>query len=249
MNRRCIAILGGSFDPVHSGHVALARYFITLLKPDELRILPAGNPWQKLGLQASGAQRLAMLELAFNDIDIPVVFDQRELRDTQPSVTIASLQSMRAELGNEVSLNFLMGADQLQHLDTWQQWQALFAYANLCAAARPGFVLAGPTVPIAVSTEFAGRAATPEQLRSSAYGQSFLAPNLAVDISATTIRAALKQSQLPLIEHRGQGHDQQYRQQHSQQQSHQGQERCPDLAALLPPAVLDYIQQHHLYKN
>ena len=225
MSHRCIAILGGSFDPVHNGHVALARYFVDLLQPDELRILPAGNPWQKLGLQVSGAQRLAMLELAFCDINVPVVFDQRELRDAQPSVTIASLQSLRAELGHDASLNFLMGADQLQHLDTWQQWQALFDYANLCAAARPGFVLAGPTVPAAVSIEFAQRAATPAQLRSAAHGKSFLAPDLAVDISATAIRAALG------LEHQ------------------QGQQHSESLASLVPPAVLDYIQQHHLYKN
>ena len=217
MSHRCIAILGGSFDPVHSGHVALARYFAELLQPDELRIMPAGNPWQKHGLQASSTQRLDMLQLAFKDVGVPIVFDQRELHDTKATVTIASLQSLRAELGNDVSLVFLMGADQLQHLDTWQQWQSLFDYANLCAAARPGFVLAGPAIPLAVSTEFARRAATPAQLRSTAHGRSFLAPDLAVDISATAIRSAL----------------------------HQGQ----DADLLVPPAVLDYIQQHHLYKN
>ena len=237
MSRRCIAILGGSFDPVHNGHVALARYFVDLLQPDELRILPAGNPWQKAGLQASGAQRLAMLQVAFSAFDVPVVFDQRELRDPQPSLTITSLQSLRADLGNAASLNFLMGADQLQHLDTWQQWQALFDYANLCAAARPGFVLAGPTVPTAVSTEFAHRAATPPQLRNTAHGKSFLAPDLAVDISATAIRAALGPDHQ--YDHQ---HDHQHGQQHSQQHSQ-------SLASLVPPAVLDYIQQHHLYKN
>ena len=217
MSRRCIAILGGSFDPVHVGHVALARHFVDLLQPDELRVLPAGNPWQKHGLQATSAQRLVMLQLAFNDFAIPVVFDERELRDAQPSVTISSLRALRTELGNEVSLNFLMGADQLQHLDSWQQWQGLFDQANLCAAARPGFMLSGPTIPFAVSTEFARRAATPEQLRASTHGRSFLAPDLAVDISATTIRAALQRGQDP--------------------------------DSLVPPAVLDYIQQHHLYKN
>ncbi len=217
MSRRCVAILGGSFDPVHVGHVALARYFVDLLQPDELRVLPAGNPWQKHGLQASGTQRLAMLQLAFSDVAVPVVYDQREMRDTQPSVTITSLRALRSELGSEVSLNFLMGADQLQHLDSWQQWRGLFDQANLCAAARPGFMLSGPTIPIAVGTEFARRKATPEQLRASTHGKSFLAPDLAVDISATTIRAMLERGQYP--------------------------------DSLVPPAVLNYIQHHHLYKN
>lgn len=217
MSKRCIAILGGSFDPVHVGHVALARYFVDLLHPDELRILPAGNPWQKHGLQANSVHRLAMLKLAFDNFDAPVVFDQRELSGAQPTVTIDTLRSLREEVGSAVSLVFLMGADQLQHLDTWQHWQSLFDCANLCAAARPGFVLAGPTIPSAVSTEFARRAATPEQICSTAFGRSLLAPDLSIDISATAIRAVLRQ-----------GHD-------------------PD--SLVPPAVLDYIQQHHLYKN
>ena len=71
----CIALLGGSFDPVHHGHVALARLFCALLRPDELRVLPA-KPWQKAALKASDAERVAMLELAFKDSGLPVVIDQ-----------------------------------------------------------------------------------------------------------------------------------------------------------------------------
>ncbi|HEU4373715.1 MAG TPA: adenylyltransferase/cytidyltransferase family protein, partial [Telluria sp.] len=63
----CVALLGGSFDPVHYGHVALAALFDELLKPDQLRVIPAGNPWQKNGLQASAEDRVAMIELAFRE--------------------------------------------------------------------------------------------------------------------------------------------------------------------------------------
>ena len=213
----CIAILGGSFDPVHCGHVALARYFVGVLAPDQLRILPAGNPWQKNGLHASAAQRVAMLQQAFAQQTVPVLIDERELHNDRATYTVETLRSLRAEVGPEVALVFLMGADQLQHLDTWQEWRALFELAHLCAAARPGFALDGAGVPTAIRAEFERRASTPALIRSTACGSTLLAPDLAVDISATAIRDALR---------------------HGKQ---------PD--SLVPHAVLDYIQQHHLYKS
>ncbi|MFX7090763.1 adenylyltransferase/cytidyltransferase family protein, partial [Acinetobacter baumannii] len=63
--QRCIAVLGGSFDPVHNGHVLLAEHFVQLLQPDELRVIPTGNPWQKHGLQAEAADRVEMVKRAF----------------------------------------------------------------------------------------------------------------------------------------------------------------------------------------
>ena len=72
---RCILLLGGSFDPVHVGHVGLARYFCTLLHPDELRLIPAGRPWQQPGLATPSEHRIAMLELAFADWMVPVYMD------------------------------------------------------------------------------------------------------------------------------------------------------------------------------
>ena len=214
---RSIAILGGSFDPVHCGHVALARYFVDLLAPDELRLLPAGNPWQKIGLHASAEQRVAMLQRAFGGLAVPLVIDQRELLNKRATYTVETLQSLRAELGDQVSLSFLMGADQLQHLDTWQDWIQLFDLAHVCAAARPGFALAGAQVPRAIRQEFERRASTPQQICSTPCGGTLLAPDLAVDIAATTIRDALRHGPVP--------------------------------DSLVPHAVLDYIQQHPLYKS
>ena len=217
MRRRCIAILGGSFDPVHCGHVALARYFVALLAPDELRVLPAGNPWQKPGLQATADQRVAMLERGFDSQQVPVVLDQRELQNHRATYTADTLRELRAEVGVEVSLIFLMGADQLEHLDSWQEWRQLFELAHLCAAARPGFALHGESVSEAIRVEFALRTGTPAQLRDSAHGKTILAPDLAVDISASAIRDALRNGK--------------------------------NADSLVPHAVLDYIQQHHLYKS
>lgn len=216
---RCVAVLGGSFDPPHRGHVALAEQFIQLLQADELRIVPAGNPWQKQGMQTAAQDRIAMARAAFKNIRIPVVVDEQEIRRDGPSYTVDTLRALRDELGPDTSIAFLMGADQLQRLHTWHMWRNLFDYAHLCAAARPGFVLQAEAD--AAAREFANRIASPEKLRTTPGGLSCLATDLSVDIAATELRAVLqrqKQPDSPL---------------HSQ----------------LDAAVLDYIEQHHLYKN
>jgi len=214
---RCIALLGGSFDPVHNGHVALGEYFAKLLFPDELRLLPASNPWQKSNLQAGAEDRIAMLRLAFERQAFPVVIDRQEIERNGATYTIDTLRAIRAELGPQTSLAFLIGADQLQKLNTWKDWRQLFDFAHICAASRPGFALDAAHVPAEVAQEFARRIATPEQIRDSPSGLVYLATNLAFDVSATAIRTALQGGELA--------------------------------ESLIPPAVLDYIQHHHLYQN
>ncbi len=215
--RRCIALLGGSFDPVHNGHVALGDYFAVLLHPDELRVIPAGQPWQKNGLRTAPEHRVEMLQRAFARSKVPVTVDEQEIRRDGATYSIDTLRAIRSELGPEASISFLIGADQLQKLNTWKEWQRLFDYAHLCAASRPGFNMDAGHVPAEVQREFTRRAATPDQIRNTPHGLTYLATNLAVDVSSTGIRDALKN-----------GH-------------HAG--------SLLPAGVLDYIKQHHLYRN
>jgi len=221
---RCIALLGGSFDPVHHGHVALAELFTSLLRPDELRVMPAGQPWQKKnGLEAGDADRVAMLELAFARSSAPVVVDTREIDREGATYTVETLREVRAELGADASIVFLMGADQLQKLDTWRDWRDLFALANFGVAARPGYRLDDAGLPPAVAAELAQRRASFDDVRASPAGKVCVAHTLAVDISATAVRAAL----------------------HATPRT----DKVPHLSALVAPQVLDYIQQHNLYKN
>ncbi|TFW18790.1 nicotinate-nucleotide adenylyltransferase [Duganella callida] len=213
-----VALLGGSYDPVHDGHVALGEYFANLLQVDQLRVIPTGMPWQKATLKASARQRADMVALAFAGRAYSVKVDFQEIeRAAQglPTYTIDTLRNLRDELGPQASLAFLMGADQLQRLDTWREWQSLFSHAHFCVAARPGFDLA--TLPPAVEQAFSSRLGTPEQIRNTPHGLTYLARDFAVDISATQIRAALQ---------RGEKAD-----------------------SLIPPLVLDYIEQHHLYRS
>lgn len=194
---RCIAILGGSFDPVHHGHVALGNHFVALLHPHELRLIPTGNPWQKHSLQATPAQRVDMVRLAFDQQQIPVVIDQQEIQRSSATYTIDTLRALRAGFGPEVSIAFLMGADQLQHLDTWQGWRQLFDYAHLCTASRPGFGIDATQVPHAVMQEFTHRAGTAKEIRGTSHGRAFLASSLDVDISSTSIRTLLQHGERP----------------------------------------------------
>ena len=212
----CAALLGGSFDPVHHGHVALARLFATLLQADQLRIIPAGKPWQKNGLHASAEQRVAMLELAFDAAGLTITLDRQEIERSTPTYTVDTLRSIRAELGPQASIVFLMGADQLLQLDTWRDWRALFELAHIGVAARPGYTLAQAALPPAVAQEILLRQGSLDQLRSTPSGHTYLAQTLDVDISATQVRAALQ--------------------------------RGESANSLISPVVLDYIQQHNLYK-
>ncbi len=217
MTRR-VALLGGSYDPVHVGHVALGAHFAQLLQTDQLRVIPAGSPWQKTQLQATPRQRAEMVQLAFAGQPFPVVVDMQEIERSergQPTYTVDTLRQVRQELGPQASVAFLMGADQLQNFGTWRDWRQLFDYAHFCVAARPGFAL--DSVAPEVAQEFKRRLGSPEQIRNTPHGLTYLAQDFAVDISATQIRAALQ--------------------------------RGEQANSLIAPRVLDYIEQHNLYKS
>jgi nicotinate-nucleotide adenylyltransferase len=215
--RSCIAILGGSFDPVHRGHLALADYCMRLFQPDMLRIVPAGLPWQKGGLHAPPAHRLAMLELAFAELSALAVIDSQEIERSGNSYTVDTLHAIRAEAGPQASLVLFTGADQWKRLNTWHRWRDLFSFSHICVVSRPGFTLDMASVPKEVAEEFVQRMSTPEKMRESPCGLAYLAPELHIEISSTAIRDSLRQGIQP--------------------------------SALLPRAVLDYIEQHHLYQN
>jgi nicotinate-nucleotide adenylyltransferase len=215
--RTVLLLMGGSFDPVHAGHVAVASYFCKLLMPDALRLLPAGDPWQKAVLHASAAHRVAMLKLAFAASPIAVQIDEQEIVRGGGSYTIDTLRALRDELGNQASLNWIIGADQLQRFHTWRDWQTLFELANFVVAARPGYSLQAAGLDAQVAHAFARRQASADQLRDCAHGLTLFASALAFDVSSSAVRAAFAQGG-------------------PQEQS-------------LPGAVLDYVEQHQLYRS
>ena len=131
-----IAVLGGTFDPIHYGHLRLANYLADKLKLKQVKLMPGYQPVHRGSPQASSEQRLAMLELAIDELP-ELIIDTREIHRKGPSYTIISLKELRAELGEETPIYFILGEDAFCQFDTWHQWQSILDYAHLLIAVRP----------------------------------------------------------------------------------------------------------------
>jgi nicotinate-nucleotide adenylyltransferase len=137
-----IGLFGGSFDPPHQGHLALARTALQQLALDELRWLPAGQPWQKPRELAGAGDRRALVAEAIAG-EPRFLLDARELERTGPSYTIDSVRELRAERpGAELFL--VIGQDQYAGLASWRDWEALLDAVTLAVAARAGQSVAPP---------------------------------------------------------------------------------------------------------
>lgn len=137
---KLIGLFGGTFDPIHIGHLRMALELKQHLDMDEMRLLPSHVPPHRNRPRVGAEQRARMAELAVASCpDLTV--DRRELATEKPSYSYHTLQSLRAELGNEVSLCLAMGMDSLASLHTWHRWDELLDMAHIAVAARPGWGL------------------------------------------------------------------------------------------------------------
>ncbi|MEX3957122.1 nicotinate-nucleotide adenylyltransferase [Trinickia sp. EG282A] len=223
---RRVGLLGGTFDPIHKGHLALARRFAELLQLTEVVLLPAGQPWQKADV-SDARHRLAMTRAAAASFALPgttVTVATDEIEHAGPTYTVDTLERWRAREGTDASLSLLIGADQLLRLDTWHDWRRLFDFAHICAATRPGFDL--NSAPPTLVRELSAREASAEVLRATPSGHLLIDATLALDVSATDIRAELR-------ERLAGG-------------AHAGADAPPAHEAI-PEAVWRYILQHHVY--
>jgi len=138
-------LYGGTFDPVHDGHLAVAEAASALLAAD-VDLLPSADPPHRALPGASALQRAAMLDLAV-DGHPRLHVDRRELQREGPSYSFDTLQEVRTEIGSEAPLAWLLGADAFHDLATWHRWRELFDLAHLVVAARPGHAL-DPLAPV-----------------------------------------------------------------------------------------------------
>lgn len=130
-------VFGGTFDPVHRGHQAIARAALAATAAERCLLIPCADPVLKAAPRAHAEQRLAMLQLAFAG-DPRFAIDRREIDRGGRSYTVDTLRSLRAELGSQRPLLLLLGLDAANGLPGWQQPQALPELANLLVVERPG---------------------------------------------------------------------------------------------------------------
>lgn len=212
-----IALLGGTFDPVHYGHLRLADDVRRALGLVQLRLIPAADPPHRGGPHATAADRLAMLRAGLAAFP-GLVADDRELRRGGKSYTVLTLEELRCDDPSR-PLWLVLGADAFRGLPGWHRWREIFTLAHIVVVARPGVFLAD-ALPPPLAEEWQRRQthdsavlfATP----AGCIFQQVVTPH---DISATTIRALLA-----------------------------GNGDIRKLSQLLPPAVLAYIETHHLYR-
>ena len=129
--------IGGTFDPIHYGHLRTGFELLQALKLAELRFMPAGNPPHREGTIASNEQRLAMV-LTATEGQAQFVVDDREMRKSGPSYSVETLAELRQEYPDR-PLCLIIGMDAFLGLPKWHQWRELLDLAHLVVAHRPGW--------------------------------------------------------------------------------------------------------------
>lgn len=186
-----LGLFGGTFDPVHYGHLRLAEEAIAHLALGGVRWIPAGQPPHRGTPQVTASQRLAMVRCATAG-NPRFSVDAGEVEAAAPSYTVHTLERLRAELGAQQQLVLLVGADAFAGLATWHRWRDIFGLAHVAVSHRPGFPVETASLPHELATEFNDRRLTDVgALRASPAGgiATFAMTQLA--ISATQIRKLL----------------------------------------------------------
>jgi nicotinate-nucleotide adenylyltransferase len=133
-----IGLFGGTFDPIHFGHLRLATELAEAFRLDPVIFLPAGLPYHRgRSAHATNEQRLTMLKLA-TARDARFDVDDRELKRKGPTYTYDTLAEIRKERGPELPIVFLCGSDSFSRIDTWHRWTELFDLAHFVVAIRAG---------------------------------------------------------------------------------------------------------------
>lgn len=186
-----IGIFGGTFDPVHFGHLRPALEVQQVLGLQEVRFIPAGQPPHRAGPVASASQRLAMLNAAIAD-QPGFVVDERELQRPGPSYMVDTLTSLRSELGTE-PLCLILGYDAFLGLTSWHQWRRLLELAHLVITHRPGWEQ--DCLEQELQTLLQQHAMTATELPMVSAGGTTLVEVTQLDISATRIRQQISAGQ------------------------------------------------------
>lgn len=218
-DQKPIGILGGTFNPIHFGHLRLALEIAQDIEFDHVRLIPTGNPPHRPTPRVSARVRLEMTKIAVEG-NPGFKVDEREINRDGLCYTVDTLTELRTEFGATRSLCLLMGADAFLGLCGWHLWQRVFDLAHIIVAHRPGtsFDAWESAMPSALVQELRHRLTTDASaLVNNAYGKILLQRITLLDLSSSAIRREIRR-----------GRSVQY---------------------LLPDGVLDYIQRNRLYRD
>ena len=214
-------IFGGTFDPVHLGHLCLANAALAALRLDQIIWIPVGNPPHR-GLPTTAPQhRLRMVELAIADNPAFSV-DAGEVASAAPSYTVLTLERLRLGLtqqgADDTALVCLLGADAFAGLESWYRWTDIFALAHIAIAQRPGYPFLIERLSPGLQAQYRQRLLPqPQALAAAPAGAIVHFSMPPMPVAATRIRQQLALHQ--------------------------------DVAAILPPRVAQYITQHGIYSG
>ena len=216
------AIYGGTFDPVHNGHVEVAGRILELFELDEVIFVPAYVPPHKRGTGITSAfHRFAMLALA-TQTDERWRISTLELDAPERPYAVDTVARMQAEVGTSRRLFFLLGADSWLEITSWHEWQKLLQRCDLIVVTRPGYELSGQS-PAEVGNILDARGMDKRRvsrlLNTDSGPRVFLTDAAMVNVSATEIRAAARS------------------------------DNANQLREMVPPAVAHYIEKYELYQK
>ncbi len=188
MKARLIGILGGTFDPVHNGHLHVATSLLKQIPLDEVRFLPCSTPVHRAAPIASPEDRLAMLKRACANLP-NITIDEHEIRRQGPSYMIDTLRDLKKEQPND-HFCLILGQDAFNFFDTWFEWQSILDYCHLIIINRPHSKKELNKSIQQFIIEY--RSLNLNSLFSLSHGKIFFSEISPLDISATQLRSQLK---------------------------------------------------------
>jgi len=215
-----VGLLGGTFDPIHFGHLRLAEQAREALQLPEIRFIPAGDPPHRERPEVTAGQRLCMVKLAVAN-NCAFIVDDIEVSAGEKSYTVLTLERLRERYGPERPLILILGADAFVGLPQWHWWRRVFDLAHVAVANRAGFGLEMTAFSSSLPAELAMLCdqrlkSDVSELRSSAAGHIVTFAMTPLMISASLVRSLLRTQR--------------------------------SARYLLPASVLDYIESNHLYR-
>ena len=221
--KKRIALYGGTFDPIHLGHLEVARKVLRFFEIDELWFVPAQLAPHKLSREVTPAlHRYAMLALATQD-EPQLFISTFELDAPGRCYTVDTLAHFKSELNDSTDLFFVMGADSWSEVTTWREWDRLLGMTNHIIVSRPGYNLGVEHIAPGLKAQIVDlrgvdNASALEIIRRDEGERIFITDAVMTDVSATDIRQAVR-------------------------------ENSSELTGIVPLPVADYIRKYQLYRD